>query len=759
MSSADVKELEDLMENYSTIPNYESIPTSIVPPYLTRNLWKHQLQAIYRALETEAAGPTVLENGEVVYSESGINCLPTGVGKTAIMLGIANFSVGERPIDKSIVSTSLNTIILNRAPRQNIDVTIICTKQRVINDAWIPDINKFYPSLPYYSFATIGTFKKDAMSSQEYQLYSQQVSTTKMTLSHYYNALRTNQITQAKFELDLSIYGDIRNEDDIREYQNTLDAKLAEKLQEVINQRLISIMSSVKVFLVSETSFYFLFDFFKNYTVSRLVLDEPQNTTYENQKFFKDYIKDERLKHLRSVGLGKMLPYSELSPCRFLWYVSATPQLIPANNDAHYFNSWVAKNDFVISDYATHKEDERLFPELVQRYVIKFPYSYVLESRPDFASLINKYTLKARRGTQAAILRGVLGQEIDHMIENDDYEGIIDKISTGGSTNDILTMAVERLDLEIQKMAQKIAGYDPKTGQHIIDKSTAELEEKKKNLADLNKKIERYRAKQDNRSEECPICYEILNIVPNRNDTPENRCICHINCMNIFHLHCIAKVIKSQNKVCPMCSAPLKEEDLRPTFDAKGNNIENQLSLESQYKQHSKVKEIKQIEIFDVNKIYDNKLEALKLCLGPMIRNGQYYNRNKVLLFVDFKKDNSAQLVSIVRLCQDAGFNVRLPFVVGNKDVLAQKFPIRNGCRVEQGKAAKEIKKEIKEFETGRERFVWIFRSEKESAGLNFPFVDTSIEYSEFKSHKQIIGRSLRMNRELPVDLFRLDYE
>ena len=759
MDPEQIKELESLMEDYSTIPNYQDIPTTIIPPYLTKPLWKHQLQAIYRALESEASGPTILENGDVMSSDSGIVCLSTGVGKTAIMLGISNFSVGERSIDKSIVSTSLNTIILNRPNRTNIDVTVICAKSRILNDAWIPNIKKFYPDLPYYVFDTIGTFKKDAMRSKEYQSYSQQVEIIKMQFARYYNALTNGQITQSQFELDLSVYGDIRTGDDIRKYQKTLDDKLAEKLQEAINQRLISIMSSVKVFLVSETSFYFLFDFFKDYTISRLVLDEPQNTVYENQKFFKDYIKDEKLKYLRSVGLGKMLPYPELSPCRFLWYVSATPQLIPDNNNSHYFNSWVAKNDFVISDYATNKEEDRKFPELVERYVIKFPYSYILESRPDFASLINKYTLKSRRNAEFNIIRGVLGEEIDHMIENDDYEGIIEKISTGGSANDILDMTCERLELDIKKLASKISTYDPKTPQHIIDKSTADLDEKKKNLVELRKKIDRYKAKQNTSSEECPICYEILNIVPRNGDRPEDRCVCHINCMNIFHLGCISKVLKSQNKTCPMCSLLLKEEDIRPTFDGRGNNIQMQLSLEDQQKTRNKAVSHPTVEIFDVNKVYDSKLDSLKACLGPMIRNGQYYNRSKILLFIDFKKDESIQLNTIVTLCQDCGYNVRLPFIVGNKDLLLQKFPIRNGCRVEQGKAAKAIKKEIKDFETSRERFVWIFRSEKESAGLNFPFVDTSIEYSDFKSHKQIIGRSLRMDRVLPVDLFRLDYE
>ena len=43
--SADPQSLEDLMEEYSTIPDYENVPSNaIIPQYLTVRLWLHQMQ-------------------------------------------------------------------------------------------------------------------------------------------------------------------------------------------------------------------------------------------------------------------------------------------------------------------------------------------------------------------------------------------------------------------------------------------------------------------------------------------------------------------------------------------------------------------------------------------------------------------------------------------------------------------------------------------------------------------------------------------
>ena len=169
---------------------------------------------------------------------------------------------------------------------------------------------------------------------------------------------------------------------------------------------------------------------------------------------------------------------------------------------------------------------------------------------------------------------------------------------------------------------------------------------------------------------------------------------------------------------------------------------------------------------FSPNKIYDNKYDSLKSCLSTMQRydnSGTLYDvyRTKVLLFTEFNSNDSAEFDVIVRLCQQCGFNVRLPFkrckTVGELKTLYPPPP-SNGCTVKHPRDKANFNKDLEEFKNSNVRTLWIFRSGKESAGLNFPFVDTLIEYSRFKAHKQIIGRVKRLNRMIPVDIIRLRY-
>lgn len=755
--SAESQDLESLMEEYSTVPNYRDIPTNIIPPYLTVQLWKHQYQAIYAALEAEHKGPVINDKGEAFYSRSGIICLGTGTGKTMIMLGVSNFGVDKPSIENNIAATSLNTILLNKVPRENIPCTLICCDKKILNNAWIPDLKKGYPGIPYHIFDTVGSFKEDVKKCQEYQYYNIETQKIKMYINEWCTMLHNNVKTQAEFEIALSTLGDIRSESDAKIFFNQLDRKLENKLQELINKTLVNILKSVKIFIVTKDSFYFLFDLFKDYTVSRLILDEPQSTTLTHQKMFREYIKDERMKKLRSNGLGRMLPFYEESPARFIWYVSATPHLIAENNDDHYFNSWISKNDYVISDYSSNKEEERLFPELSSRYVIKFPYSYILESRPEFKALINEYVLKCKKKVEVTILRGALGDEFDQMLENDDFEGLISKLNVGGEVTNVLDAAVRRLQIEIDKHRHKINSYDDNTPKHVIEQSKAKLEEEINNLKEIERKINRYRGiSTQSSNEDCPICFESLHIIPQAGDEPDKRCIIHMGCMNVFHIGCMKTVFLS-NKTCPMCIGNLIESEIKLTCDNNNQSVEMQVINEENHQRQINNHQNMNV-ILDVNKEYEDKMEALKACLGPMVRNGQVYPRRKILLFVDFSKDESAKIKEIIHLIQDAGFNVRLPFKVGTIDALNRAYPPRNGMIVKQAGASTSITKEIEKFREDSQPYVWIFRSNKESAGLNFPFVDTSIEFSKFKSHMQIRGRSKRYNRVVPVDLIRLDY-
>lgn len=755
MSTSNTAEEKALMmDEYSTVPNYASIPCDAFRiPFLVSPLWKHQYQYIYCCLKTEADPPIVTDNGEVFYSKSGLLPSSTGTGKTATMLGVMNFPVDERPIKHNIFSTSLNMFMLNKKSRENISCSIVCSKKEIIRDAWIKDLQAFYPRLPYYEFDTIGNFEKDSLKSPEFQQMSNYLNGIINYVSYCRAELLLNKMSQENFEMAMVKITDAEINDDVgaQKYIDLKKKEIKELQQKVIRNRIVSIMKAHKVIFISKDSFHFLIDVFRDFTVDRLVFDEPQDIVITKQETFREYLPDSRAKFLRSIG--KNVPYFEESPARFIWYVCATPDGIQNNVKNHFINQWIDANDFVINDYVTNTEEERLFPELVEKYVVKFPLSYILDQRPDLQRLIRKFRVKCRGNVQANIVRGLISSEIDTMLENDDYDAVMEKLSVSGTASNILDAAVERINLDIKKLDAKIKAYDPATPNHIIVKSNSDLEEMKQKLVDLNRKINIFRGNHlENEVQDCSICFESLNIVPRQGDSSNKRCVVHMGCMNVFHIGCFQESMKLK-KDCPMCREQIKSiEDIKTVYDQNGRSIENQVNEDDQVDNQRRQEEFK--DPLDGTQ-QGTKLETIKkILLSTKNINGYNIRRNKVLLFINFSRDDGTNVDEIVPTVQACGYNVRLPFNGMTIDELNQKYPPINGCRVTLKKASSYIRKEIEEFKTTNERWVWIFRSGKESSGLNFPFVDTSIQYSEFG--RQVIGRSVRMNRVDHLDLITL---
>lgn len=782
MSDETYEELEILendLEEYAPNKNFRSIRDDIIPDYfqpqvnystgLPFDMYKHQKQALAWSLQAEGEGPASDKDGNLFYSRSAINALGTGMGKTLVGLGVACFNVTPSKVPENYLSTSLNFVKLKQAKRENIDCTIIVAEGKIMNDAWLSDARKFYPNLPKY------VYEGDAVFKRQFVETSPEVGEAQSNYYKHSDIIRQGDEyfkksgdKDAVNRIYLSNgYNDFLDKDgNPRSYDfmaRKLKTDFDNKMNEAFASALANVMKQVKVFFCQNIHFYTLFPFFKKYTVNRGIFDEPQNTVYTNQVEFRDYLPDEKLKELKMNGMGKMLPYYEESPFRFLWLYSATPHLIRDNDDKHYFNKWIAKNDYVLTDYIRSVTGRSLFPKLIEKYVIKFPYKYTIESRPGYDLLINRFNLKCRRSRKADVLRGALGDDIDAMLENDDFDGILRKLG-GGSINEIFTLAVDKLRSDIDKRRQEISAYSAKTNQTIRDKSEAELQMMIRNLSSLQARISELSSGQ---SDVCSICLEDFDY-----ETSDQKLLCCLHsdhgdiskCGGKFHYQCIVPSLKRRMK-CPKCNLDIHNWQIDFTF------IRN--------KSESKTDEVSNYPKFynNIDYNYESKMDALKDALGLMKRKTpegqeQYFYRNKVLLFVECK-DDAKILTDIIKLCQDNGYNVRLPFTPSNvinqttgkvtkaKDALKTAYPdVMNSfgrMEVTFPNASKaKIQEEINSFKMEQRRFVWIFRSGKESAGLNFPFVDTLIEYSRFKSHKQIIGRALRLNREVPVDLFRL---
>lgn len=747
-------DLEEEMKEYTTDPNYRNIP-ELMPPYLKVQLWKPQYQCIHWMCNAEYAPPAFNENGDLFYSRIGLLANPTGTGKTVTAMGVCCFDVPEPLLNDVILTTSLNTILLKKKLLPIIQCTVICSDEKIIESVWMKDIQKFYDQrLSYYRFENVSSFEKSIRSLPEYHqkfMFIEQIT----GFMHQWNAaLQSGSVTQDQFEITMIPYGDIKNLTDINIYIGNLNEELEELFDNLVVRELHKIMSSVRIFFVTVKSFHYLFKLFEHYRVARLMLDEWQSLTIENQANFEKLKTDPRIKKMRSLGIGRSKVYCEENPFLFIWIISATPELINGNTGNHYLNEWVYRNDFLITDYSTNFETKRMFPEMSKQYVVKMPISYYVEMRPDFNVLFKDYTLKAKKNAIAAILTGVLGDDFDELLENDDFEGIIAKLNNGGSVNTLLTDAQRRLELDIKKHEMTIMNYDPKTPKHVIEKSLEELKKEKKNLEDLKKKIARFHGQHASGTlEECPICFDDLEIVPRSGMDPKKICLAHMSCMGIFHTGCIGDYMKAnKNALCPNCRGELSEENLKPTYDVNGYNISQQVQVEEMQPKENNY-------TIDTEKEYDSKIDALKAALGPMMRtvNGQssWYRRQRALLFLQLKSEDNGKLAEIIAQCQDCGFNVMLPFQAAKSiAALNTKYPPRNGCVVTQ--KSKDINKDMVKYNNHPGAVIWIFRSVKDSAGLNFQSADTLIMYSLFEHKTQIRGRVYRLNKVTPCDIFTI---
>lgn len=768
----DLEILENDLEDFAPNQNYREIRDDIVPKYFTPQInhktgvpfgiYKHQKQAIAWSLQAEGEGPIIDDEGNAFYSRSGINALGTGMGKTLVGLGVSCYSVSQSKVPDNYLSTSLNFVKLKQSKRENISCTLIVGEKKIMNDAWLSDARKFYPELPYFLYESDIEFNRRYVeSSSEYielqhKLY-QDVDTVDRGFVYYSDSKDKNNTDTIfkSYGIDFFLDG-FDSPRSIVDMKKMLQSNFDKKIEDMRIEALKKVMSQVKVFFCFNSHFYTLFPFFKKYTMDRGIFDEPQNTIYINQDQYKEYLPDVRLRELKINGMGKMLPFYEESPFRFIWLYSATPHLIKDNGDNHYFNKWIAKNDYVLADYIRGVNGEFLFPKLVEKYVIKFPNKYVMESRPDYVNLVNNYVLKCAKSKRVQILKGAISDDIDQMLENDDYEGIVKKLG-GTDVNTIFELAVSKLTEDIIKRENEIAAYSSKTNQSIRDNSAAELANMKRNLEALRSRISEMK-----NPDSCSICLDDFNYYPTDS---QDLCLIHSNmgnpqeCGCKFHLKCIVSALHVK-MTCPNCRRRIN--NFQTDFTSLNSVTSENQNTNSKFYDNPDF-------------IYDSKMDALKESLKAMKRTNpdgteSFYKRTKILLFVE-AKDDSNVIKEITKVCQNSGYNVRLPYKPSlinpntgrkttAKDALKAAYPdITVGYeRFEitfPGDKSK-IPEEIDDFKCNTRPFVWIFRSGKESAGLNFPFIDTLIEYSKFKSHKQIIGRALRINRELPVDLIRI---
>lgn len=114
---------------------------------------------------------------------------------------------------------------------------------------------------------------------------------------------------------------------------------------------------------------------------------------------------------------------------------------------------------------------------------LKIPYTTILNIvNPNYHLLINNYVIASRKNATNNILEGIFDKEFDQLLENDDLSGIIDKLNLGGTVDNVIEKAIEKIRMDIKAKTQQIANYKADAPKHIAEKSNRELESMKVNL-------------------------------------------------------------------------------------------------------------------------------------------------------------------------------------------------------------------------------------------------------------------------------------
>ena len=179
-------------------------------------------------------------------------------------------------------------------------------------------------------------------------------------------------------------------------------------------------------------------------------------------------------------------------------------------------------------------------------------------------------------------------------------------------------------------------------------------------------------------------------------------------CNKVFCLLCISNCVINCRGKCPQCRQIVKLEEL------------------TVYNDMVKVKP----EVIEEDGIFETKFDALKSILHGI---------NKALFYIrTYNSEEEAEyLRKILILLKDSGFKIKI-----HKNIDKSK-----------------INNYIEKFRLNENKEIWIMESEKASAGLNFPFVDTIVTYDKYDSETQIMGRMLRVGVTDVKNFFRIKYQ
>jgi len=586
----------------------------------------HQLQSLYLMKKAEADPPTTL-NGIRFYSRIGILANTPGSGKTLVILSLCNWECTSPKADLNCL-VSRTTSYSYYPQRREICVNIIVTDNAILQNAWIPDIQKFFDSTLTWILISNG------------------------------------KIPGTNTELDA-----------------------------LTDEQLIGFVEQYHIMLISKTMFYKFFRIFRHVIVRRIIFDEIQSLAITHEANLRNYI-DHPFLTDKEIGL-----YNELLPANFIWVCTATPEDIrtgkkDSKRTNRYITNYIVKNAFFLTS--------NNYPELTNKYVIKFPDEYILSfteiPRPNIIDILVK------KPKVLKLVENLIDDQIIDMIRNDQIDDAIETLNKNKNENEV---GVGMYDAALKQLKNELtileAQYNleqlRKAKEERLQNTLKEINAVANKISELHKRFERI--KNQLNDNECKICFD--NLI----NATETTC-----CNAVYCFKCISLSITVRQK-CPQCNGDI-------TFD-KFNVLKTDKGMSDL-------------------KVEENREENMTTFLdkSAALRHVLSYTNKSLLYIRTFKNESDSNYVERIKnIVLSAGVK---PFIVKGID-------------------KNRMHEYIDKFRKSGERTCWILESELSSAGLNFEFVDSIITYDKYKSERQIMYRGLRPGRKTVMNFFRILFE
>lgn len=748
------KELEEV----TTDQHYREIEETEIDFILEgEEFYKYQNQMLTKMIEAEDLPPIISERGEF-YSRVAVNACAAGAGKTAAALALC---IGIPEVEKPKVSMSgyssslVSMLLSDEDQREYIPTSVVVCPNPLANSAWKKNCNKFFGPEYYYiidSYSEMGkTAAKEGFDAGNEGGVEELTNITKKITS-IKGKIKRGTVSPQELNLLPQLETrkiELRGGKRVKVTSETMDPATMEFI--------VDKMRNYPVIICPASSFQYLIPIFKKYEVSRLFIDELQVISITNQKEMIGYLINPIIDHLVRSKTKKHIvnTYREKSPARMIWLITATPHQMTEREDAdHFVNSWLARNAPFLSDYNNSVTGNYMFPEMIERYIIKFPKSYIDELKYGGRNFCNEITIKVNRPQVLAVLNGVMGDEFDTLLQNDGYEEIMKKLNLEGvSISDpdleikIIVASIEKLNAEIAEIDYREAGYK-KGGTNAQLEANDEQRRKireKINVIELKMKalqtiqsIANGEELEDPEAAQCMICYGDL----------EEEILSCPQCWGFYHPECILKWFKKTGaaKTCPKCRKPynsVKDLCILKSNGAGNEDGDAKFDFVHQDDEKNEDEEMK----------FETKLDAIKTLLNDD------YNFRKTLLYLN-SSDESNTDVNVIR----ALLNMKL-HVFYDKSMTKAQASFLFGPNAETYLHCitnrKKMEDYINKFEKAKNRCVFIMQTNAQSTGLDFPFIDCIICYSKFKpgTIDQIKGRAERASRTEEYAYIVLEYE